>query len=79
MDLESKALLKRDSFVQGLLLKWQEKVLSSAKSFTDTLHQARVAEEQECQLAAIHKSSGEATHSKQQSKPNSLGGTAGPT
>ena len=44
-------ILKRDLFVQGLNLKWQEKVLPTAKSFSDALHQARTAEEQEQQLA----------------------------
>lgn len=46
-----KRVLKRDVFVQGLLLKWQEKVLPSATIFADALHQARTAEEQERQLA----------------------------
>ena len=56
MDQESKDLLKRDLFVLGLALKWQEKVLSSAKDFGDCLHQARAAEEQERQLKEIHQS-----------------------
>ena len=46
MDVASRKLLKRDLFVQGLLMKWQEKVLPSANSFVDALHQARAAEEQ---------------------------------
>ena len=54
MDQESKELLKRDLFVQGLLLRWQEKVLPSAKSFNDALYQARTAEEQERQLSEMH-------------------------
>ena len=54
MDQESKELLKRDLFVQGLLLKWQEKVLPSAKTFNDALYQARTAEEQERQLSEMH-------------------------
>ena len=54
MDPESKDLLKRDLFVQGLRMKWQEKVLPSAETFTDALYQARVAEEQERQLAELH-------------------------
>ena len=33
MDESSKNMLKRDFFVQGLWLRWQEKVLPSAKSF----------------------------------------------
>ena len=49
MDISSK-LLKQDLFVQGLLLKWHEKVLSSANSYLDALHQARAAEEQQKQL-----------------------------
>ncbi len=54
MDGDSKRLLKRDLFVQGLLLRWQMKVLPSAKSFENALHQARLAEEQEKQLTEIH-------------------------
>ena len=50
-----KGVLKRDLFVQGLLLKWQEKVLPSAKTFADALHQARTAEEQEKQLSEMHR------------------------
>jgi len=42
----SKEMLKRDFFVQGLWLKWQEKVLPSAKTFHDALHQAHAAEQQ---------------------------------
>ena len=49
-----KGVLKRDIFVQGLLLKWQEKVLPSATTFADALHQARTAEEQEKQLGEMH-------------------------
>ena len=45
MDLASKEMLKRDLFCQGLLLKWQEKVLPSATTFAEALHQARAAEE----------------------------------
>ena len=46
MDQASKDMLKRDLFVQGLLWKWQEKVLpSSANTFDDALYQARIAEE----------------------------------
>ena len=56
MDTESKALLKRDLFVLGLKLKWQEKVLPSAETFADCLHQARAAEEQERQLGELHPS-----------------------
>ena len=51
MDTASKATLKRDLFVQGLHLKWQERVLPSAESFEDALFQARIAEEQERDLA----------------------------
>ncbi len=54
MDPESREMLKRDLFVQGLLLKWQKKVLPSAETFSDALHQARAAEEQEKQLAVLH-------------------------
>ena len=54
MDVASRELLKRDLFVQGLLMKWQEKVLQSANSFDDALHQARAAEEQKKQLLEIH-------------------------
>ena len=41
--------------MQGLILKWQAKVLPTAESFTEALYQARTAEEQERQLAEIHK------------------------
>ena len=58
MDQESKDLLKRDLFVLGLKMKWQEKVLPSAKTFADSLHQARAAEEQERQLNELHKPQG---------------------
>lgn len=40
MDQALKELLKRDLFVQRLTNKWQEKVLPSASSFGDALHQA---------------------------------------
>ena len=44
IDQASKDMLKRDLFVQGLLWKWQEKVLpSSANTFGDALYQARIA------------------------------------
>ena len=46
-----KGILRRDIFVQGLLLKWQEKVLSSATTFADALHQAQTAEERRSSLA----------------------------
>ena len=55
MDTSSKEMLKRDLFVQGLILKWQEKVLPSAATFSDALHQARLAEEQHRQLDELHK------------------------
>lgn len=58
MDTESKEMLKRDLFVQGLLLKWQKKVLPSADSFNDVLYQARAAEEQEKQLSELHQPEG---------------------
>ncbi len=45
-----------DSFkATRLVLWWQEKVLPTAESFADALHQARTAEEQQRQLAAMHK------------------------
>ena len=47
MDQASKEMLKKDLFVQGLMLKWQEKVLPSATTFSDALHQARLAEDQD--------------------------------
>ncbi len=55
IDPSFKSTLKRDLFVQGLLLKWQEKVLPTAESFSEALHQARTAEEQERQLAEMHR------------------------
>ena len=54
MDEPSKALLKKDVFVQGLLLKWQKKVLPSISTFSDALHQARAAQQQEKQLSKMH-------------------------
>jgi hypothetical protein len=54
IDAAFKAVLKRDLFVQGLLLKWQEKVLPTTKAFPDALHLARTAEEQERQLGLMH-------------------------
>ena len=55
IDLAFRATLKRDLFVEGLSLKWQEKVLPTTETFSDALHQARSAEEQERQLAEMHK------------------------
>ena len=55
MDEAAKEMLKRDLFVQGLILKWQEKVLPSAATFSDALHQARLAEEQSRQLGELHR------------------------
>ena len=54
MDNDSKALLKRDLFTQGLLRKWQEKILPSAATFHDVLFQARAAEEHEHTLSELH-------------------------
>ena len=58
MDESSRAMLKRDLFIQGLLLKWQEKVLPSAETFADALYQARTMEEQSKQLSKMHASGG---------------------
>ena len=58
MDKGSKDMLKQDFFVQSLLLKQQEKVLPSAKTFTDALHQAQVTEQQEKQLSKLHQPGG---------------------
>ena len=55
MDHASKELLRRDLFIQGLLWKWQEKVMQSVSTFADALHQARAVEEQEKQLSEMHK------------------------
>lgn len=55
MNQASKHMLKRDIFVQGLLWKWQEKVLPSANTFDDALYQARIAEEQKRQLSDLHR------------------------
>ena len=52
--------------MQGL--KWQEKVLPSAKTFHDVLHQARAAEQQEKQLSSLHHS-GSATKLSSNAKP----------
>lgn len=53
MDEGSKEM---DFFVKEL---WQEKVLPSAKTFSDALHQARVTEQQEKQLNRLHQSGGD--------------------
>ena len=50
-DREWMRVLARDLFIQGLLLKWQEKVLPSAETFADALYQARTMEEQSMQFA----------------------------
>ena len=54
MDSESKSLLKRDLFTQGLLRKWQEKISPSASTFHDVLFQACAAEDQEHTLCELH-------------------------
>ena len=59
MDEPSKVMLKRDLFVQGLLLKWQEKVVPSATTFGDALHHARLAEEHDRQITEIQRSCGQ--------------------
>ena len=79
MDQESKDLLKRDLFMLGLKMKWQEKVLPSAQTFADSLHQARTAEEQERQLNELHKthsSSSSASSAALPSSPAKRGSTA---
>ena len=58
MDESSCAILKRDLFIQGLLLKWQEKALPSADTFADALYQARSMDEQSKQLSKMHASGG---------------------
>ena len=45
MDVASREFLKRDLFVQGLLIKWQEKVKFTIRKFFYALHQARAAGE----------------------------------
>jgi len=54
MDSESKSLLKRNLFTQGLLRKWQEKISPFASTFHDALFQARAAEDQEHMLSELH-------------------------
>ena len=54
VDVTFKGVSKRDIFVQGLLLEWQEKVLSLAKTFANGLHQTWTAEEQHKQLGEMH-------------------------
>ena len=79
MDEGSKEMLKRDFFVQSLLLKWQEKVLPSAKTFSDALHQARAAEQQERQLIKLHQSGGSVkagTSSKPSASAKAASGSA---
>ena len=71
MDEPSKVMLKRDLFVQGLLLKWQEKVVPSAATFGDALHCARLAEEHARQISEIHKDRGDKAFPKKQSPAGS--------
>ena len=53
VDTNFKGILKRDIFVHGLLLKWQEKILLSGETFVaDALHHA--ADKQEKQLGEMH-------------------------
>uniref|UniRef100_A0A1X7U0M3 Uncharacterized protein n=1 Tax=Amphimedon queenslandica TaxID=400682 RepID=A0A1X7U0M3_AMPQE len=47
-------MLKRNLFIQGLLLQWQGKVLPSAETFADALYQAWRMEEQAKQLVKMH-------------------------
>uniref|UniRef100_A0A1X7TEW5 Retrotransposon gag domain-containing protein n=1 Tax=Amphimedon queenslandica TaxID=400682 RepID=A0A1X7TEW5_AMPQE len=54
MDESLCEMLKRNLFIQGLLLQWQEKVLPSAETFADALYQARRMEEQAKQLVKMH-------------------------
>ena len=61
MDQKSKDLLKGNLFMLGLRMKWQEKILPSVKNFSDCLHQARAAEEQERQLTELHQLRGSET------------------
>ena len=75
MDQESKDLLKRDLFVLGLKMKWQEKVLPSAQTFADSLHQARTAEEQERQLNELHKTHSSSSSAAPPSSPAERGST----
>ena len=56
MDKSSCAMLKRNLFIQGLLLKWQKKVLPSAETFADALYQTKTMEEQSKQLSKMHTS-----------------------
>ena len=53
MDESSKEMLKRDFFCARFVVE-VEKVLPSAKTFHDALHQARAAEQQEKQLLSLH-------------------------
>ena len=68
MDEDSRNMLKRDLFVQGLLLKWQEKVLPSAETYMDALHQARANEKQSRQLANLHGAGGTRSQRKETGK-----------
>jgi len=74
MDVSSKEMLKRDFLVQGLWLKWQEKVLPSAKTFHDALHQARAAEQQEKQVSSL-RCSGSGTKLNSNAKPMAIART----
>jgi len=54
MDEESKQLLERNLFTQGLLLKWQEKALPlPVTMFIETLYKASTVKKQDKQLAQM--------------------------
>ena len=75
MDETSCPMLKQDLFIQGLLLKWQEKVLPSTETFADALYQARTMEEQSKQLSKMHTSGGcqrDPSHSTEKPQEQSL-------
>ena len=48
-------MIKRDLFVQELIYKLQEKVLPSASTFADALHQPHLVKKQHMQLAKLYK------------------------
>ena len=75
MDESSCAVLKRDLFIQGPLLKQQEKVLLLAETFADALYQARTMEEQSKKLSKMQASGGgqrDPSHSTKKPQDQSL-------
>ena len=61
--------IESEALVSGLLLRWQKKVLPSASTYSDALHQARAAEQQERQLLKLHPTMKPFSKSKPMTEP----------